>query len=875
MNNIEKIKSFGGLVLHGGISCIAEFLAGGAAVGVPGAGMIAAKVVGNIATNLAANHTAVFANLTYDKLVGRLNKPNPDDVNHDLERLFRQSGIVALEFIKKLFLAEIKKEEYLAELNKRDKEEMEKLLTEFFDETIKDMRLVTKDSKEPLDKHELRDPSDFLTKITDTIFKISSYSFDEGTTQKLKDFYTARLPYCFDLAFKETLKKDDAGFKAFQVWMLEEMRDNQVVILNGQKRIEELIQNIQAGASLLSPEALDKILDDAAGRIYALLEQDFRNIRQDLVALSNHIDKQFATQYALAEKHLEVTIGIGKKVDELHNKVDKLTGVPAYPHHLAYPLPPNPDVFIGRDEDVTEIKKRLFEGSHLLLLVNGDGGMGKTTLAAKYYHKYADDYCHVAWVLKEQSIGEAVLQLAEALKINTDDNATTEERVSEVFARMAELPRPCLLVIDNANEPEDLGEYYTKLMACSNFHILLTTRVTEFEQLKSYKVEGLPEDKALELFREYYPGHNAEEDPVFTAIWEATGRNTLLIELLAKNLKLLNEDEMRYSIGQLLEDLQGKGLLAIESGEVGTLYQGKGKLRKEKPESIIEAMYDIGGLGEDEVRVLSAFAVLPAENIAYAKLKILLGDGTEKLKQLYNKGWLGKTNTNGTTYYKVSPVVQEITRRKNEGLFADISPVTSRLIDLLKYETGTGHFINCSYTAAAIYARYAESVLGHVQVVDYPLSGLAERVASYHSTTGNLPRALQYFERYSDVAKELSDADVEDVDYKNNLAISYSKLGETYSSLGELGKALEYFEAETELFKELHASYPENVSFKNGLAISYIKLAEVYEVTDKAKARQHYEMARDIWEEMHGRFPAYAEFKRNLDWVNGKLSEMS
>lgn len=48
-------------------------------------------------------------------------------------------------------------------------------------------------------------------------------------------------------------------------------------------------------------------------------------------------------------------------------------------------VPPKPAVFIGRDSSPDEIHQQLCRDQSLLLLVNGEGGIGKTILAAQYY----------------------------------------------------------------------------------------------------------------------------------------------------------------------------------------------------------------------------------------------------------------------------------------------------------------------------------------------------------------------------------------------------------------------------------------------------------------------------------------------------------
>ena len=41
-----------------------------------------------------------------------------------------------------------------------------------------------------------------------------------------------------------------------------------------------------------------------------------------------------------------------------------------------------PDIFQGRDGELQAVHQKLLAGDSLLLLVNGEGGIGKTTLAA-------------------------------------------------------------------------------------------------------------------------------------------------------------------------------------------------------------------------------------------------------------------------------------------------------------------------------------------------------------------------------------------------------------------------------------------------------------------------------------------------------------
>jgi hypothetical protein len=81
------------------------------------------------------------------------------------------------------------------------------------------------------------------------------------------------------------------------------------------------------------------------------------------------------------------------------------------PKHLGT-LPFPPELFLGREDDLAQVHQKLFGSENVLLLVNGEGGIGKTTFASRYYHRYADGYSHMASVFAEKGLAEALLVLA-------------------------------------------------------------------------------------------------------------------------------------------------------------------------------------------------------------------------------------------------------------------------------------------------------------------------------------------------------------------------------------------------------------------------------------------------------------------------------
>ena len=112
--------------------------------------------------------------------------------------------------------------------------------------------------------------------------------------------------------------------------------------------------------------------------------------------------------------------------------------------------------------------------------------------------------------------------------------------------------------------------------------------------------------------------------------------------------------------------------------------------------------------------------------------------------------------------------------------------------------------------------------------------------------------------------------------FKNNLAISYSKLGETHTALGNLDKALRFYEDYYKLTKELYEASPNNVSFKNGLAISYYKLGAFSrdQLKDKTKAKVYFKQAEALWVELVRDAPQYAQFKEFLGVLRNELKDL-
>lgn len=507
------------------------------------------------------------------------------------------------------------------------------------------------------------------------------------------------------------------------------------------------------------------------------------------------------------------------------------------PRYLSTTLPLIPEVFIGRDEAIIEVHEKLFSGDTLLVLVNGEGGIGKTSFAAKYWQRYEAKYNHLAWVFVGSSLPDALLSMAPALSLDLTSVPTADERLERLLLALASLDKPSLLVLDNANSSAELQRYYPALRRCPNFHLLLTSRVTTLAQAEIYPIPPLCEDDALLAFKKHYPAHRADDDDIFRATYRAVGGNTLVLELMAKNLAVINADEAIYPLSRLLDDLRQHGLFGIRQQTISVVPKQGLTFIETQPAAVLAALYDevemVKPLNETEQALMSNFAVLPAERIAYTTLRELLRPDdidvfSRILTDLARRGWLEKNaHPEGGTQYKISPVVQEITRYKNrKSLRFHINTLLHILLEISNYDNIP---LN-NYHESTHCAKYVESLLEVLNDPDFNMSVLCYNIGYYYLQVGDLGKALSIYGKQQTMIKALFNADQNNLDFKNSLAINLRNHGETYTLLGDLNNALTCFNEYHKLESELCNLYPDNTSYKNELAISYEKLGSTYMV---------------------------------------------
>ena len=336
----------------------------------------------------------------------------------------------------------------------------------------------------------------------------------------------------------------------------------------------------------------------------------------------------------------------------------------------------SPKIF-GRALELKKIRQ-LFKKNQRILLLNGIGGIGKTTLAQWYLQNNRSSYDYVLWINNKYDIPQSFyniqlivnLNLYEVInKINRGKNFYNEV-FDIIINSLKELKsvKKNLLVIDNASEDLQFNELFDKLFIGDNWQILVTSRES-LEGFHKLVVSFMDKNSSIELFYEYYK--KEKNDTVVSNIVEILGFHTLAIELLAKSA----QNQKNLNLSQILLVLKEKGLSATSGVEISTSYD-KVKVYTYLSRCL-EVAFDITGLSKLQKEVLQTLSVLTSnfhdQSIIHELLPLKSNVGNA-LAQLSRKGWV--IEQHGT--FRVHQVIQEAVRKQ-------LKPSFNKCITLANY----------------------------------------------------------------------------------------------------------------------------------------------------------------------------------------------
>jgi class 3 adenylate cyclase/tetratricopeptide (TPR) repeat protein len=274
----------------------------------------------------------------------------------------------------------------------------------------------------------------------------------------------------------------------------------------------------------------------------------------------------------------------------LYNLCGKEFGNPALPSKLcAAPaavqsqtiLPARPPLFVGREEELKTLRDRLsVEGS--VVPVQGFPGLGKTTLAMEFAHRYKSDFDAVYWL---QCAGKDLAAVASGFASQL--GITLEGDLDKIVRALhTECGRKrCLLVLDNV-EDEAPG----CLIPGGRAAVLITTRKPHLSFLthqESVSPKLFTEAECFEVFRDVLGAEDLErsEGPA-KLLFEKLGYLPIAISVAAGLIKF----DFHHSIESLANKLPPLETLIFGTENVGVLLKDAIAAAGENEQKLITAM---------------------------------------------------------------------------------------------------------------------------------------------------------------------------------------------------------------------------------------------------------------------------------------------
>ncbi|MEZ4886798.1 MAG: tetratricopeptide repeat protein [Chitinophagales bacterium] len=440
------------------------------------------------------------------------------------------------------------------------------------------------------------------------------------------------------------------------------------------------------------------------------IDGEHRTLRKDLNELRNLLQELNKQTFVLGEKILDIqelsptsfqneiknaivnsqitvsgNMYIGDVVNYYFNGEKK-----AIPRLLTNNIPTEAENIIGRDNELQ--KTHIFLQNHKpTTLVNGMGGIGKTAVATKYIAQHLQDYQHFAWLTVQSSNKDnpilysiadtftSNLPLLDSLGITQEINELLQAKAPEqafqmVFKRLNDLDKT-LLVIDNANQLQDLLKHRQLFERSHNCHILITSR-TRPDNWQTVEVETLPPQQAIALFRQHHPDVAATDQQIESLLTNLAF-HTLLIELVAKSAQksAIPFEELEDLIEK--EYIRSKKLnrRKIDAGAGADAEQNRPKQAK-VADYIWFIFRKISHLAPTAKELLRAFVLLPTATFFGEKfldsffevMGLQSEDLYNDLESLVERAWLEKKDFSKEKenpeqkgiQYKIHPLIAEV-----------------------------------------------------------------------------------------------------------------------------------------------------------------------------------------------------------------------
>jgi len=390
-------------------------------------------------------------------------------------------------------------------------------------------------------------------------------------------------------------------------------------------------------------------------------------------------------------------------------------------------LPERP-FFVGRERELLQLKERLSQPGTVVPIYGGPG-MGKTTLALEFAHRYRSEFDAVYWIsCQRQSLAEIAGDLTAKLGLKLDGDLDTVVKELKLYCGQ----KRYLLILDNVDDEEP-----GRVAPGGYASVLITTRHRYLKFLAFHK------DISPELFTE------EECFDVFQEALGETDRNGVRAKQLFKQLGYLPigiavaagliRGDVHYTIESLAEKLPPLEKMEYGANNVGLL--------------LTEAL---AALAPDPRKLISAMAVCAPEGfrLGLAAEVAELAEALDALQELVSRS-LAKELDRTSRRYALHPLIRQAAGAEEAVAMRHATAMNRR------FENWEKDWRECEADFADLQQAFQWALSTRAQTGHWGLAlDLEGQGWLLADRRGRLPEAYEFTDQVARVAEQTGDRNV-------------------------------------------------------------------------------------------------------------------